>query len=438
MVTIFMMSRLCNDKEVKNASWIIGGRLAQMVLSFFVSILTARYLGPSNYGIIGYASAYVSFFTALCTLGINSVIIKDFIDHPDEQGKAIGTSILLRVGSSILSACMMIAVVSILDKGEPTTIAVSALCGIALIFQVADTINYWFQSKYQSRIVSIVTFFAYFVVSVYKIVLLFLGKDVRWFAFASSVDYIVISILLIIIYKKCGGQKLEFSLIKAKSLLSKSYHYILSAMMIAVYGQIDKLMLKQMLNGSEVGYYSIATTVCSMWVFILQAIIDSIYPTILNLYNKDKIEFERKNKQLYAIIFYAACIVSIFFVVFGDVLISALYGGAYIPATEPLKIVTWYTAFAYLGVARNAWIVCENKQKYLKYMYAGAVIINIFLNIVFIPKYGASGSAMASLITQIFTSIIFPSLFKDMRPNAKLMIDAIFLRNVFTTKKKHS
>ena len=61
---------ILKNKEMKNAGWIIAGRIAQMVLSFLISIFTARYLGPSNFGIINYAGAYVAFFTSLCTLGI--------------------------------------------------------------------------------------------------------------------------------------------------------------------------------------------------------------------------------------------------------------------------------------------------------------------------------------------------------------------------------
>ena len=59
--------RLFSNKEVKNASWIIAGRIAQMVISFFISIFTARYLGPSNFGLINYVSAYVTFFTSEST-----------------------------------------------------------------------------------------------------------------------------------------------------------------------------------------------------------------------------------------------------------------------------------------------------------------------------------------------------------------------------------
>lgn len=166
-----VIQRFRNNKEVKNASWLICGKLAQMILSFFVSILTARYLGPSNYGTISYVNAYIAFFTSLCTLGINSVIIKDFVEKPQEQGAAIGTTLIMRFASSFFSAVMTFCIVSVVDHNEPTTIVVAALCSVSLLFQVFDTFNYWFQSRYESKITSIATFVAYTATALYRLVL---------------------------------------------------------------------------------------------------------------------------------------------------------------------------------------------------------------------------------------------------------------------------
>lgn len=419
-----------NSKEAKNAGWLIGGKIAQMVLSFLISILTARYLGPSNYGIINYAGAYVAFFTSLCTLGLNSVIIKDFVDNPHEEGAAIGTSIFLRLCSSVVSSLMIVGIVWMLDDANQQTVVVSALCSLALVFQVFDTINYWFQSRYESRVTALATLFAYLMTSIYKIVLLVQHKGVEWFAFASSVDFICLALFLLYSYRKHGGPKLSFSWAKGKKLLLKSYHYILSGMMVAIYGQTDKLMLKHMLDESTVGYYSLASSINNMWVFILAAIIDSMYPTILQLYKQDKEAFNRKNRQLYAIVIYVSIAVGVLFVLFGRFAVTLVYGPEFEPSADPLKIICWYTIFSYLGVARNAWIVCENKQKYLKYMYFSAALINVGLNLVFIPISGATGAAVASLLTQIMTSLILPLFIKDMRPNAKLMIQAFFLKGI--------
>ena len=190
-------------------------------------------------------------------------------------------------------------------------------------------------------------------------------------------------------------------------------------------------MLKQMLNESEVGFYATALSLCNTWTFVLGAINDSLYPTILQCFSKDKDLFFRRNKQLYAVIFYVSVCASATISILAGPIIRILYGVSYAPAVVPLRIITWYTAFSYLGVAREAWVVSYRKQNYLKYLYIGAAITNVLLNALMIPLWGASGAALASLLTQISTILLFPALIKDLQPNVKLMIDAILLKDVF-------
>ena len=203
-----MFEKLFKNRVVKNASWLIAGRIYHMLLAFVVGLLTARYLGPSNFGLINYAATYTSFFASFCTLGINSVIVKNFVDHPDEEGETIGSAIVLRTVSSFLSVLMMLCITMIADRGEKTTHIVVMLCGVGVIFQVMDTLNYWFQSKLQSKYAAIATVISYTVVSVYKVWLLATGKGVEWFAISTSIDYLVVAIVLMLMYRKhCGPRR---------------------------------------------------------------------------------------------------------------------------------------------------------------------------------------------------------------------------------------
>lgn len=420
-----------SNRIIKNAGWLIGGKILQMLISFFVGLLTARYLGPSNYGIINYANAYIAFFTSLCTLGINSILVKELIDNPNKEGEILGSSILMRIASSFLSALTIISIVAVVDKDEPTTILVVALCSAGVIFHVFDIFHYWFQAQLKSKITSIASLCAYAVTAIYKIYLVVTGKPIEYFALSTSVDYICVALILYICYKKYNGQKLSFSWLTGKRLLSRSCHFILPGLMVAIYGQTDKMMLKQMIGDAEIGYYSTATAICSMWCFVLSAIIDSVYPSIMQANkNGDEKEFERINKMLYAIVFYVSAFVSVVFTVFAELIIMILYGEAYLPAVNPLRIVTWYTAFSYLGVARNAWIVGKNKQKYLIWIYVTAAVANVLLNCLFIPSLGASGAALASLAAQIITIMVAPFFIKPLRRNSILMLEAIFLKGL--------
>lgn len=424
------IKQLTSMREVKNAGWLIGGKIAQMLISLVSTVLTARYLGPANYGLINYAGAYTAFFTAFCTLGINSILVKEFIDNPEKEGIITGTSLVFRAISSFLSAIVIICIVCFVDAGETETIAVVALCSIGVIFYIFETFNFWFQAHLQSKITAIASLLAYFITAIYKIVLMILGKNVLFFAFATSVDYICIAIFLFLAYKKYNGKRLKFSWEYGKKILNQSYHFILSGLMVSIYGQTDRIMLKHMIGETELGYYSTAVSICNMWCFVLVAIIDSLYPSIMEVDKEHEELFKKKNRQLYAIVFYISVIVSLIITIVAPLIVSILYGEQYMSSVNPLRIITWYTAFSYLGVSRNAWIVRMERQRYLKYIYFMAAISNVILNWIFIPVLGASGAALASLISQILTSIILPLLIKGLRENSILMLEAIALKRV--------
>ena len=181
------LNGILKNRIVQNAGWLIGGRLINKLMAFLVSIITARYLGPDDYGLINYAAAYITFAASLCTLGTNAVIIKNFMDYPREEGAALGTTLVLRALSSCLIAVMIVGVVSIVDRDEPLTIIVVMLSSISLLFHVFDSLKRWFQAKLQSKFAAVATVLSFISVSGYKVVLLVLGKNVKWFALATSV-----------------------------------------------------------------------------------------------------------------------------------------------------------------------------------------------------------------------------------------------------------
>ncbi len=424
------------NKTVKNAGYLIVGKVIQMAFALVISLLTARYLGPSNYGLINYASAYTGFAAAVCTLGINNVLVKEFIDHPGDEGMVIGTTLGLRAISSLLSALAIAAITFVVDADEPTTKLVVVLASVGVIFQISETFNYWFQSRLESKVTAIATLVAYLISSAYKVYLLIAGRSVEFFVLVSSLDYLCLGIILLSQYKKRTNSAIRFSWNYGKNLLGKSYHFIFSGLMISIYAQTDKLMLKHMIGQTENGYYATAVAVCGMWCFILSAVIDSVYPSIMEAAKvNNETLFRKRNVQLYAIVFYLSAFASLCFTVLARPIILILYGESYLPAAAPLRIITWYTAFSYLGVARNAWVVAKDCQKYLFRIYAASALANVVLNYLLIPSLGASGAAVASLAAQVFTTLIVPFFIKDMRENSMLMLDAIMLKGILWNKE---
>ncbi len=418
----------------KNSAWLIGSKIVQSLLSLIVGMISSRYLGPSNYGILSYASSIVTFMVPFMNIGINEVLVHQIVKKPKDEGKIIGTSIVLCLCSSVLCIIGIFAFVLFANAGEKDTIIVCMIYSLLLIFQIFEMLRYWFQAKLMSKYIAIASMIAYVMWLVYKILLLILGKDVRWFAMSHVIDHMFMAVILIFMYKRMGGQRLSFSLETAKELLSVSKYYIIPNVMISIFSQTDKIMLNMMLNSESVGYYSAATTISGLSLFVFTAILDSFRPIIFEKKEKDIKAYEKNVSLLSGIIIYLSLLQSVAITVLAPIIVRVLYGEAFLESVSTLQIVVWYTTFSYLGAVRNIWILAENKQKVLWILNVSGAVANVIMNFALIPVLGADGAALASLITQFFTNVIMNQIHPDIRHYNKLMFRGLRIISLIKTK----
>lgn len=426
---------MIKNKVVRNASWIIVCKIVQTILGMIISIFTARYLGPSNFGVISYAASIVSFFVPIMQLGLNNILVQETIQNPEEEGAIYGSALLLNFLCSLACIVGMTTFVLFTAAKEPETIFVCILYSTILIAQALEQIQYWYQAKYLSKYVSIVSLCAYLLVSIYKIFLLMTQKSIYWFAVSNAIDYFLISFALLIIYKKKGGQRLRFSRTHAKRMVCVGKYYILSALMVTLFANTDKIMLKMMIDDAATGYYSVAVTCAGVTSFIFSAIIDSARPAILESRKDSDSAFEKNMSKLYCIVTYLSLAQSLFMTLFSKYLITLLYGAIYAPAIPALRLIVWYTTFAYYGAIRNVWILSEGKQKHLLFINLSGVLANILLNALLIPFWGLLGAAFASLATQIFTNIVTGFFLKPIARNNLLILKGL---NPFILFERHA
>ena len=431
------MLRVIKNKEIKNAGWIIGERIVQMLLSFVVGILSARYLGPENYGSLNYTASFITFFSSIAMLGMEGVIIKKMIEHPEQEGSFLGGSIVLRLISSIFSSIAVVLVVVLLNPGDNEKLFLVLIQSVQLLFTAFHIFDSWFQRYLKSKYISIAKILATIIVMGYKLYLLYAKKSIFWFAFSNSLSYIIIAIVLFVFYKKSKGPELKWNIKSGMCVLTDSYHYIFSGLMVAIYGQMDKIMLGKMLSDTAVGLYTTGIAICSMWIFVPTAIINSFRPTILTLRQSGQIElYNKRLRQLYSVIIWLCIGVSTIICLLAPFIVSVLYGEAYVGAVNVLKIAIWCETFAMIGTARGIWVLAEEKNKYVKYYLVIGVGVNLVLNAVMIPFLGIEGAAIATLITQITTSMIAPLFFKATRAHTKIVIEAFCLSWLRKNKSK--
>ena len=418
------IAQLFKKKSVRNSAWIMAERVYQMVINFVLTIMVSRYLGPANYGVLNYGATLVNIFLVFVKLGLDTMITNEFIKHRDKEGVIIGTSTAMRLISAIISIGIIAILVFVLQANSPIIIITSIIQSLALLFQAFYIFDYWFQSYFKSKYVSIAKAIAYTLMAGYKIWLLAANKGIIWFAAASVIDALVVAILLLIFYRKNHGQRIAVNFSLGKNLLGRSYHFIITGVMVLIYTQIDKIMIGQMLDEYQLGLYSAALSVCTLTSFVPDAILTSARATVFNAKQSGEYYLKRL-KQTYAIIFWVCAGIAFLISVAAPIIINIIYGEQYIGAVATLSLLVWYVPLSYLGLARGIWIVTEDKNKYSKYYTFWGVIMNVGLNAFMIPLWGILGATIATIITELFTLFITPLFYKETRIHTKYVLEAI-------------
>lgn len=419
------MSNLTTGKAFSNFIWIIGSKVIQALLGLVISAFTARYLGTANSGLIDYVASLVNFVLPIAQLGLSAIIVQEVINSRDKEGEVLGSAIVLSLISSAICYIAILLFTFFVNAGEKETLICCAVYGISLFFQAVQLITYWFQTVLLSKYISVLSIVAYLVVSGYKILLLICKAEVYWFALSFSIDFGVIAIGGLIFFKKITGKSLGINKNICKMLISKGKYFILSGIMVTIFSQTDKIMLKLMIDDSATGIYGAALKCAGLLNFVYIAIIDSVRPLILESKLTDEEAFEKNTKFLFSIIIYMSLIIGGVTFIFSDEIILLLCGEDFIAASNVLKVLAWAPLFSYLGIGRDIWLVANEHHAKIWGLNLSGAIMNIVLNIFFIKYYGVVGAAIASLISKVFTYFVMVVLIKSISRCGYLMLQSL-------------
>ena len=417
--------RLMRSKVASNSLILMISRVIQMILSLVVSVISAKFLGPANFGIVSYAGSIITFLTPIAGLGINSILAYECIQKPEEEGTIMGTALLLQLFSGFLCIFAAAAFALVFERNDPLVVTVIVLYSLELLFKGVGALEYWFQVHYCAKYVAVSTLVAYISVSAYKIILLAMQARVELFALSMCVDYLVLGMCYFSCYMKAGGPKFRISSARAKQLVQVGKSFILSGLMAAAYTQMDRIMLKAMLGEATVGYYTVAMSLISLLGFVFASIISASNPIILEHQKVDEGKYEHALVGRFSLIFYSSVVLAIGFTICSSFIVDLLYGEAYRQSASIVCVLTWTPLFTYWGVAKGVWFVSQRKQKYIKWLSLIGAITNVILNYVLIHQFGVIGAALATLVSEMAVNFLAGFFFSQIRKCSMMMLQAM-------------
>lgn len=393
---------------VTNSVWMFVDKLLRQGGQFLLAVWITRYLGPERFGVLSYASAFVSLFLAISNLGLYGVVVRDVVRYPDERHEILGTALFLKVIGGITCMCVAVSCVKFLRPDEPLIMLLVGIIAFSLVFQACDVFDFWFLSQLKSKNTLYVGLPAFILSAAVKISMILAQAPLEAFALVTVFDVFLLACGFLIVYQhsthELGRLRVRWSWVRR--LLGDSWPLVFAGLMVMVYTRIDQVMLGQMLGNRELGVYAAAARIAEFWYIIPIIILQSLFSTMVNAR-------EQKDESYYEILQWAfdtmalmSYLFILFMFLFAGTIMTVLYGDAYVEGGRILAVYVVSGIFVMLGHVREYWVTMENITRLSLYSTGLGALVNVGLNYVLIPAYGAVGAAYATLIALFCSSYL--------------------------------
>ena len=199
--------KLSGNKKIiaNNIFWAMLGKIVNMLGALFVGNVVARYLGPSQYGLMNYVISYVTLFTVIATFGLSNIEVRELSKTPDYKDKILGTCFCLRLLFSSI-AYIILVLSLLLYKTDVFTTTMILLYGITLYTTCCfELIRNYFTSIIKNEYVVKSEIARTIIGACVKIVLLYFQAPLWTFIAAVVFDSILVASGYVISYHKEAG-----------------------------------------------------------------------------------------------------------------------------------------------------------------------------------------------------------------------------------------
>lgn len=404
----------------------MGEQFLRIIAGLFVGIWVARYLGPEQFGLFSYVLAFTAIFGGIAKLGLDGIMVRELVNHPENRDVYLGTAFWLKVIGALIVMGLMAAIV-LFTSNDATTNLFIFIIAAGLVFQSFEVVEFYFQSQVLAKVVAICKVIQLALSSIIKIYLVLTEAELFWFVLVTAFDALSLAASYFIAYKIRRNPKFykHFDFGIAKQLLKDSWPMIFSGMVLMIQARIDQVMLQEFKGSTEVGYYSVAMRLIEAVAFVPMILKSSLFPAIQSAKKYSEELYKERLLNFYRLNFILFLIFSIPIFLFAENIVVILFGEIYQPAGVLLSLLAIRLFFANMGVARGVYLLSENLMKYSLVSLAIGTSVNVALNYMWIPGYGAMGAVMATIVSFAITIFVIDVHYSKTRVNVMLQINSM-------------
>jgi len=384
---------------IQNSATLIAARIGTKLATTFLIIYVARTVGEVSFGIFSSILALVALYGLLIDFGLTVPLIRRLAQGTAEPGMAVGKVLATKTPLGIASAALFMITSIIL--GLPVLLSFAFAVGMFFEAQVLTSIRSFEGFERMDRVATLTV--------VERLIYCVGGFAVIWGGaglFGLSCIYLLSNSITLLIsvrffQRLYGRLRIHFSFRESGILLREALPFFTAGLFSVLYNKADVFILTIHRTQAEVGWYNAAGRIIEAQMFIPTAIVASIFPVLSRKYSNDFQAFLRLQRQSAVALFSVGSLITVATYLLAEEIVGLLFTQNFFSSVEILRITSLMLPFFFANFSFGSALIACGKERWSAATLAIGSVVNVLVNLYFIPNYGAKGAAVVRVMTEI-------------------------------------
>jgi O-antigen/teichoic acid export membrane protein len=393
---------LAEFRVIKNTIYIFAGRASNAFFLFLLTLVVSRQLGPALFGVFSFLTTVVVSANGFSSLGLDVWMVREVTKTPS-QGKLYLSNILgLKIGTSLVTIVLVFFVFQATDLPQ-ATLNLLWILSVSLLFNTVSQTLWHYGNCFKEFIYhSSLWASSNIIKSLLGVALVLFYHELEpliWGIVVAEAISLILSFC--VIRHRFGSFVPEFQFAVWKDFMARSAPIAMGMIFSILYLRLDIVMLQLMTEEKVVGFYSAAYKLFELAVILPYSFMLVLFPTFVEEYHSDRSQFKGRFKKaltVYSLIGGGIALVLWFF---SHQIITLIYGGIFSPSVAILNIISWAIFLFFVNFLLSSTLITSGRELVNTWDLVVATVLNIILNLMWIPEYGAIGAAWATLFCEI-------------------------------------
>lgn len=398
----FLRDRLKRIREsgmAKDTSWVMAGQGMRFVLQAGYFVMLARVLGAEQFGVFAGASAFAALAAPFSSLGAHMLFMRYVKADPRQFARYWGNILLAAVAANIVLVTALWATAAHFLSPASAAVIVPVALANCLLGQLIQGVVVIFQTYLMMRLVafwnSMLNALRFVAVTV-MMLMLHHATAGQWAWISASLALIICALAIAAVVARFGPPKLDPRLLITS--VGEGLLYSMSGSSASAYNDLDKTLLSHYRMNVANGLYTAAYRIIDVATIPVTSLESASLPRFFEMAKDNVSSAVRFAWRVLgrSALFGAGAGVAAFLCA---PLVPILLGQAFAQSALVLRWLCLIPVFRAVHQITGAALTGTGHQAYRTSAQIAVTLLNLGLNLIWIPTHGWLGAAWASLIT---------------------------------------